>query len=445
MFWVLGWKWFWIKVSLDETGFGWKCRGWNCLLFWMKWYWTKVFLDAFFFCNLDESAPNHLERESCGTAFIGHWRVHQQHQERQARSCRRPIRDDLAVAFHRAASGDPSWRPRFAAHGTSYCSSAWWGHRVWGSSSEVGRKEPLSTDLVCSGGGDFSFSARVDNHGRWGKRGTRHPVSHRPGQSCHRALHWRNWCVWHDLQSSDVGRLQQVRGTLCFLLCSSFTPTPSDNMALSSLFKISCCLTNTSSPAWTTSVSHVCRTALAPSSNISRRHWSSVDPSSFGEDAGLESGRSCSTGRDRIWPNLIWPSLFGRIWPNRIWPIPHLAKVNWPHLAILIWPNLANFCWPNLAKPHLANFLFWWGPGRWGPGVGALRVGVWTERGPGGVGVILNKCGFTPYDILAFFEPLLWTSTVFTPYDILAFFGLPPRPYWPTLNPKLKTRPLGRE
>ena len=49
-------------------------------------------------------------------------------------------------------------------------------------------------------------------------------------------------------------------------------------------------------------------------------------------------------GRDRIWPNLIWPSLFGRIWPNRIWPIPHLAKVNWPHLAILIWPNLANFC-----------------------------------------------------------------------------------------------------
>ena len=51
--------------------------------------------------------------------------------------------------------------------------------------------------------------------------------------------------------------------------------------------------------------------------------------------------RPGSGGSDRIWPNLIWPSLFGRIWPNRIWPIPHLAKV---HLANLIWPNLANFC-----------------------------------------------------------------------------------------------------
>ena len=34
-----------MKVSLDEPVFGWKCRGWNCLLFWMKWFWTKVFLD----------------------------------------------------------------------------------------------------------------------------------------------------------------------------------------------------------------------------------------------------------------------------------------------------------------------------------------------------------------------------------------------------------------
>ena len=45
-----------------------------------------------------------------------------------------------------------------------------------------------------------------------------------------------------------------------------------------------------------------------------------------------------STSVARIWPNLIWPSLFGRIWPNR-----HLAKLNWPHVANLIWPNLANF------------------------------------------------------------------------------------------------------
>ena len=56
-----------------------------------------------------------------------------------------------------------------------------------------------------------------------------------------------------------------------------------------------------------------------------------------------------SGGRDRIWPNLIWPFLFGRIWPNRIWPIPYLAKVNWPHLAILfedrIWPDRI---WPIL-------------------------------------------------------------------------------------------------
>ena len=42
---VIGWNRCWMKVSLDEPVFGWKCRGWNCLLFWMKWFWTKVFLD----------------------------------------------------------------------------------------------------------------------------------------------------------------------------------------------------------------------------------------------------------------------------------------------------------------------------------------------------------------------------------------------------------------
>ena len=40
--------------------------------------------------------------------------------------------------------------------------------------------------------------------------------------------------------------------------------------------------------------------------------------------------------------------------------------------------------------------------------------------------VVLNKCGFTPYDILAFFGPPLWTSTVFASYDILPFFGPDP-------------------
>ena len=73
-------------------------------------------------------------------------------------------------------------------------------------------------------------------------------------------------------------------------------------------------------------------------------------------------------GRDRIWPNLIWPSSFGRIWPNRIWPIPHLAKLNWPHLARQ-WPTLASpilanpflaivFGQPILANPFLANLFF---------------------------------------------------------------------------------------
>ena len=77
---VIGWNRFWMQVSLDEPVLGWKCRGWNCLLFWMKWFWTKVFLMKmfldesvfgwkcfwmsffFFFCNLDESVPNRLKR-----------------------------------------------------------------------------------------------------------------------------------------------------------------------------------------------------------------------------------------------------------------------------------------------------------------------------------------------------------------------------------------------
>ena len=40
--------------------------------------------------------------------------------------------------------------------------------------------------------------------------------------------------------------------------------------------------------------------------------------------------------------------------------------------------------------------------------------------------VILNKCGFTPYGILAIFGPLLRTCAVFTPCDILPFLG--PKP-----------------
>ena len=125
--------------------------------------------------------------------------------------------------------------------------------------------------------------------------------------------------------------------------------------------------------------------------NLSKRQtvfFTSVDPMNkeHRDPEGIDLETPRLAGRDRIWPNLIWPSLFGRIWPNRIWPIPHLAKVNWPHLAILIWPNLANFCWPNLARPHLANFLFWWGPGRvgarsWGPEGGGP-----TGRGPNGEG-----------------------------------------------------------
>ena len=57
--------------------------------------------------------------------------------------------------------------------------------------------------------------------------------------------------------------------------------------------------------------------------------------------------------------------------------------------------------------------------------------------------VILNKCCFTPYDILAFFWPsplnkcgftpydvLALNKCGFTPYDVLAFFGplSPPLP-----------------
>ena len=51
-----------------------------------------------------------------------------------------------------------------------------------------------------------------------------------------------------------------------------------------------------------------------------------VDPTSV---EFLDSQPVRPTGRDRSWPNRIWPSLFGRIWPNRIWPI----------LFYRIWPN----------------------------------------------------------------------------------------------------------
>ena len=98
---VIGRNRFWMKVSLDETVFGWKCHwmnpfldesviGWNCLLFWMKWFWTKVFLDEsvfgwkcfwmkvfldeFFFCNLDESVPNHSIISASNKNFPGNWK-----------------------------------------------------------------------------------------------------------------------------------------------------------------------------------------------------------------------------------------------------------------------------------------------------------------------------------------------------------------------------------
>ena len=72
--------------------------------------------------------------------------------------------------------------------------------------------------------------------------------------------------------------------------------------------------------------------------------------------------RQC--GRDRIWPNLIWPT-------------QHLAKLHWPHLANFLWPNLANFVLSNVARRHLVNFflvgcsLWGWDLGKGPEGVGA--------------------------------------------------------------------------
>ena len=81
----------------------------------------------------------------------------------------------------------------------------------------------------------------------------------------------------------------------------------------------------------------------------------------------LNRVRTSPLGRDRIWPNLIWPSLFGRIWPNRIWPVPHLARSNWPHLAILIWPNLANFWLTEFGQTAFGQFFVFGGGPEWGP------------------------------------------------------------------------------
>ena len=93
-----------------------------------------------------------------------------------------------------------------------------------------------------------------------------------------------------------------------------------------------------------------------------------------------------AVGRGRIWPNLIWPSSFGRIWP-----IPHLAKVNWPHLVILIWPNLAGAPWTQ-------------------EGWGVRRGGGPEGWGPGGVGVRRGtRCVQTSNaPICGFLESVVW-------------------------------------
>ena len=83
-----------------------------------------------------------------------------------------------------------------------------------------------------------------------------------------------------------------------------------------------------------------------------------------------------------IWPNLIWPSLFGRIWPNRIWP--KLSGRIWPTLFGRIWSILFDRIWPDRIWPI---FFFWWGPGGvggggWGPeGVGCPKgLGARTQK-----------------------------------------------------------------
>ena len=68
-----------------------------------------------------------------------------------------------------------------------------------------------------------------------------------------------------------------------------------------------------------------------------QRRWTRMIATSCGQAVAhsLVSSKGSTPGSDRIWPNLIWPSLF-----SRIWPIPHLANTTFGQS----WPNLANFC-----------------------------------------------------------------------------------------------------
>ena len=95
-------------------------------------------------------------------------------------------------------------------------------------------------------------------------------------------------------------------------------------------------------------------------------------------------------GRDRIWPNLIWPSLFGRIWPNRIWPIPHLAKVNWPAFGHPYLAEFGQFLLTEFGQTAFGQFfVFGGGPEGWGPEPrksGARNVGGPKGGGPQGGG-----------------------------------------------------------
>ena len=87
------------------------------------------------------------------------------------------------------------------------------------------------------------------------------------------------------------------------------------------------------------------------------------------------------SGSDRIWPHLIWPTLFGCIWPNHIWPT----------LFGRIWPILFDRIWQDRIWPIF--FVEWWGV-RCAGVVGVLLgccwsggwVGWWVGRVLGGSG-----------------------------------------------------------
>ena len=95
---------------------------------------------------------------------------------------------------------------------------------------------------------------------------------------------------------------------------------------------------------------------------------------------GLHPSAPLAFGRDRIWPNLIWPSLFGRIWPNRI------------------WPNLANFFLTEFGQTAFGHFFFWWGGGVFvvaPKGWGNELVGARRGGGPEGWGAQNFDCSLS--------------------------------------------------